>query len=82
MTLQQFRSCSKSAQQQIVKHQGIFLLERRSLDWNILLFQVEGFYVEVYYDRKTEKVELLKNFEDTDELEPYLCKIDLVQLMN
>lgn len=66
----------------MVKHQGVFLLERKSLDWNILLFQVDAFYVEVYYERKAQKVELLKSFEDIDQLEPYLQKIDVLALMN
>ena len=77
MTLKQFRSCSNYVQQQMIKHQSVFLLERRSLDWNILLFQLDGFYVEVYYERKTQKVEKLKSFDDIEQLEPYLCKIDV-----
>lgn len=75
MTLKQFRSSSNYVQQQMVKHQAVFLLERRSLDWNILLFQLDGFYVEVYYERKAQKVEKIKSFDDVAQLEPYLCKI-------
>ena len=82
MTLQQVRACSKYVQQQLIKHQGTFLLERKSMDWNILLFQLEAFYIEVYYERRSQKVELLKSFEDTDELEPYLRKIDILPLLN
>jgi len=82
MTLQQFRCCSKYVQQQLVRHQGTFLLERKSMDWNVLLFQLDAFYVEVYYQRKTQEVELLKSFEDTDELEPYLKKINVLALLN
>jgi len=82
MTLKQFRSSSKYVQQQMIKHQGAFLFERRSLDWNILLFQLESFYVEVYYERKSQQVELLKSFDDMDELDPYLRKIDVFDLIN
>lgn len=80
MTLKQFRSCSAYVQQQMVKHQAVFLLERRSLDWNILLFQLEGFYVEVFYERKAQKVDKLKSFDDVEQLEPYLRKIDVPAL--
>ena len=52
------------------------------MDWNILLFQLESFYVEVYYERKTQKVELIKSFDDMDQLDPYLRKIDVLALMN
>lgn len=52
------------------------------MDWNILLFQIDGFYVEVYYDRSTQKADLLKSFDDMDQLEPYLRKIDVLALMN
>ncbi|HEU0111436.1 MAG TPA: hypothetical protein VFQ73_11190 [Flavisolibacter sp.] len=82
MTLQQFRSCSNYVQQQLLRHQAVFLSERRSMDWNILLFQLESFYVEVYYERKTQKVELIKSFDDMDQLDPYLRKIDVLALMN
>ncbi|MGN6399674.1 MAG: hypothetical protein ACTHMD_04415 [Flavisolibacter sp.] len=80
MTLNQFRSSSNYVQQQMVKHHAVFLLERRSLDWNILLFQLDGFYVEVYYERKAQKVEKFKSFDDVEQLEPYLRKIDVPAL--
>jgi hypothetical protein len=51
------------------------------MDWNVFLFQVDGFYVEVFYERKTQKAVLFKSFDDTDQLEPYLNKIDLLSLM-
>ena len=81
MTLQQFRASSKYVQQQMIKHQGVFLLERRSLDWDIFLFQVDAFYVEVFYERKTQNAVLFKSFDDTDQLEPYLQRIDVCSII-
>ncbi len=82
MTLNEFRSRSKYVQQLIVKHHGVFLSQRKSTDQDILLFQIDGFYVEVAYERRSQKATLLQSFDDLDQLEPYLQKINVLTLMD
>jgi hypothetical protein len=43
----------------------------------MLLYQVEGFYVEVYYNTKERTIKRYLCFECTDLLDPYINNIDL-----
>lgn len=80
MTLQQFRSLPKDMQRTAVKRCGTFLLGRAGVGVHVMLYQVEGFYVEIYFDDKTSSSSCIKSFGDTKRLEPYLHKIDLSAL--
>ena len=46
----------------------------------VLLYQLSGFYVEVFYDTSTAKVSVVKSFTDVDGLEAYLYKIDISEV--
>lgn len=61
---------------------GTYLGDRQEDDCNILLFEVDSFYVEVYYHKKFNNVTRFRSFITTDLLEPYLCQVDLLQLLN
>lgn len=80
MTLQQFRSASCIVQEKMVKFKGVFLMERKSLGVSVLLFQLDGFYVEVFYNTATSSVSFIKSFSDMDGIEAYLDKIDISEI--
>ena len=52
-------------------------MERKSLGVSVLLFQLDGFYVEVFYNTATEMVSFIISFEDLDGLEAYLSLVDI-----
>lgn len=81
MTLQQFRAVSCSSQERLVKRKGVFLMERKSLGVAVLLFQLDGFYVEVFYNTATATVSFIKSFNDMDGIEAYLTNIDISELL-
>lgn len=81
MTLQQFRAASCEVQEKLVKRWGVFLMERKSLGVSVLLFQLDGFYVEVFYDATTSTVSFIKSFNDMDGIEAYLINIDISNLL-
>jgi hypothetical protein len=81
MTLQQFRAASCEMQEKLVKQKGVFLMERKSLGVSVLLFQVDGFYVEVFYNASTTSVSFIKSFDDMDGIEAYLTNIDISAVM-
>lgn len=57
------------------------LIDRRSdAQYRILLYQIDGFYVEVYYDIAYNKIRKIKSFTSTGLLKPYLQKIDISHL--
>jgi hypothetical protein len=56
---------------------GVHLATRNTLFCTIALFQIENDYVEVFYDAKTKEIGRMRVFDDTEELAPYLKKIDI-----
>ncbi len=81
MKLQEFRSAPPEVQEKLVKRKGVFLMERKSLGVSVLLFQLDGFYVEVFYNTQTGVVSFVKSFEDMDGIEAYLGRIDISEVM-
>ncbi|RYZ50237.1 MAG: hypothetical protein EOO14_19585 [Chitinophagaceae bacterium] len=55
-------------------------MERKSLGISVLLYQIDGFYVEVFYNTATGVVSFVKSFEDMDGIEAYLCNIDITDV--
>ena len=49
-------------------------------DLQMLLFQLDRFYVEVVFKKTTDEAVGARSFENTDELAPYLETIDLSEL--
>lgn len=64
-------------QLEMLWYNGEQIGRRKQNEFLILLYQVEGFYVEVYYNTKYREIEKYLSFECTDKLEPYIRDIDL-----
>ena len=80
MTFDQFRSLPKDIQRNVVKHCGVFLFGRSGVGVFVKLFQVESFYVEIYFDEKMSEAMHIRSFTDTKNLEPYLRLVDVSEL--
>ncbi len=61
---------------------GTYLGDRQDDNHSILLYEVDSFYVEVYYHKEFNNITRFRSFITTDLLEPYLRQIDLLQLLN
>jgi len=61
---------------------GVCIGSRKDDDHNILLFQVDNFYVEVFYQREKNEITNFRSFTSTDQLELYLSKIDISDLLD
>ena len=77
MTLEQFNRLNEDEKSNALwlKASLIDVLRKDSL--TILLYQLCGFYVEVYYNYNKNLIETFHSFNSTDHLEPYLDKINL-----
>jgi len=76
MTLYQFNGLSENEQAEIVwssSHIG----ERFDENHTILLYQIDGFYVEVFYHRDDNEIKRFRSFSSVNQLEPYLQRISL-----
>ena len=51
--------------------------KRKDDYYNVLLFQVDGFYAEIYYHSHFNVIIKIKTFSDTSQLEPYLQAISV-----
>lgn len=77
MTLLQFNEMTEDQQAFILEQYGVCISARDHKKDKLLLYQVDAFYVEVYFDPPTQSIKKMKSFASTDELEPYLINISL-----
>jgi hypothetical protein len=81
MTLQQFKALSQDRQYRNLLLNGVCITSRDTEDNCILLFQLNGFYVEIYFDKNCDEIIDSRSFKETDELYPYLKNIDISEIM-
>ena len=82
MTLHHFNALDQDKQRWWVLERGVYLSNRKTDDFTVFLFQLDGFYIEIFFHNENDEVYLIKSFANTDELEPYLEEINLFQLLN
>ena len=81
MTLQHFNTLCTYQQYRYIIVDGSFLIQRKTKDADILLFQLGQQYVEFYFNEEGNEIIKSRSFEDTDELFPYLSHINVSELM-
>jgi hypothetical protein len=77
MTLEQFQLLDEARQAETI-WEGSFIADREDEGYKILLYQVDAFYVEVFYDKASNAIQRHFAFSSTDLLEPYLEKIKIL----
>ena len=82
MTASYFDQLSENLQTDVIWESGAFLDRRSEGYYTILLFQIEGFYAEVYYHSHFNVIIKIETFSDTDRLAPYFDKVNLQDLLN
>jgi hypothetical protein len=77
MTFQHFNTLNKANQQKKLLSKGKYVADRTTEDCQALLFELNGFFVEVAYNKQEDEILYVNGFESTDELAPYLGDIRL-----
>jgi hypothetical protein len=78
MHFNEFLQLNETEQVELLWYNGEQIGRRKEDDYLILLYQVEGFYVEVFYHRKERVIKKYSSFDCSDRrLQPYLEKIDI-----
>ena len=78
MHFNEFLQLNETEQVELLWYNGEQIARRKEDDYLILLYQVEGFYVEVFYHRKERVIKKYLSFDCSDErIETYLDKIDI-----
>jgi hypothetical protein len=81
MTLTKFNRLSLEEQQIAVLQEGVFLAERKDAPLRMMLYDMNSFYVEVFFLNRYNKVAWFNGFTSTDKLEPYLAHIDVSSVL-
>jgi len=77
MKLHQFNILSEDLQYKYLLVNGVCIANRETEDNCILLFQVDDFYIELFFDHHCGQIMSSRSFDDTDELYPYLQQVDI-----
>jgi hypothetical protein len=76
MTLYEFNALDEMEQAESI-WDGVFLGDRKDSEHRILLYQIDDFYVEVFYHIEYNTIRRFRSFSSTNQLDPYLNQIDL-----
>ncbi len=79
MTLYEFQLLSERDQLDLLHAEGTYIGKRREGEQPVLLFQLEGFYVEIVYQKHRSQILQMRSFTTTSRLEPYLNQIDITE---
>jgi len=80
MTLYQWRALDEMEQAEAV-WSGTHIADRQDELHNILLYQIDSFYVEVYYNRQHNEIVRFRAFVSLEQLLPYLGQINIDELL-
>lgn len=80
MTLFYFKKLSASQKRTTVLRHGTFLSEKNYGLFRTMLYQVDGFYAEIYFTSFSKEAFWVRGFDSTKNLQPYLQQIDISSL--
>lgn len=81
MTLFEFRVLTDDEQVDHLYRDGVYIGKRKDKGVSVVLYQLGGFYVEVYYHQYRRHVCRINGFSSTGPLDPYLQEINVEDLV-
>ena len=80
ITFAAFNSLTPKQQSDMMCYEGVYLCSRQEPEFVIDLYQIEHFYIEAFYHRKTKSLVSLRSFTSTDQLHAYFVNSSLLFL--
>jgi hypothetical protein len=80
MDIREFNIMDGIAKTEVLATAGVFLAERTDGCYRIILYQVNNFYVEIYYHLTRYCYICIRSFENVGELYPYLPDVDISEI--
>jgi len=77
MTLYQFNALSEEEQANLLWDKGVHIAHRSDETIKYILYQLDAFYIEVWYAYEDNNILKFRTFSSTDALEPYLQQINI-----
>jgi len=79
----EFDALAQDQKMNILWKEGNYIADRKIPNYTIVLYELFCFYVEVWYeDNNFNEIDILCAFSNTDQLEPYLEKIDISDVIS
>jgi hypothetical protein len=75
LSLIQFQELPEQVQIELLVSWGVYVGKRRDDDQVIILFQLHGFYVEIYYKEYRKVIDYVLSSESMEMLQPYMDQI-------
>jgi hypothetical protein len=82
MRLKKFQSLSNTQQVALLYKQGVYIGKRKSGKKTVLLYQLDSFYVEVFYLSYRRYIYNMSYSESIEILDPYLEQINVEYLVS
>jgi len=82
MLLQEFKYETKQTKKQLILDYGVYIANRVKDQYILLLYQIDSFYAEVFYDYQEEQIGYIRTFNSTEELKPYIKNIDISPILS
>ena len=80
MDIREFNFMDGMTKTEVIAREGVFLAERNEGCFRISLYQVNDFYVEIYYHKTRYFYICIRSFEEVSEVMPYLDEIDISEI--
>jgi methyl coenzyme M reductase subunit C-like uncharacterized protein (methanogenesis marker protein 7) len=77
MRLSEFEELAEHAMLEIIKDQGVYIGKIKSKGKTSLLYQVDGFYVELTYVKYRHSIAHIRCFDSTKNIDGYIKQINL-----
>ena len=81
MTLDEFRLMNLNDQAETTWNMGVLLGHREEGVHNMILYRINDFFAEIYYDRDMNEITGIKSFVSDELLQPYLDRINIDELL-
>jgi len=80
LSLTEFMDLPQELQFQVLHKHGVYVGKRKVDNQSVVLFQLHGFYVEVFYKQYRKIIDHIMTSDSTDILQPYLDQIHITDL--
>lgn len=81
MRLLDFTRLSEKEKVALLYEQGVYIGKRRQSNTVVVLYQLDGFYAEVFYRTYRREIDHISCFSGTTRLAPYLAGVDVVHFV-
>ena len=81
LTLSGFKALNREEQSCLALMDGSCIGNRTEGSYQIFVYQLYSFYVEIYYNVGVVQAKKIKAFASTDHLKPYLHQIDISKIL-